>query len=129
MLKKSDERIPAGKDDGMTIRNPFKKKPEKKIAVPVRPAPTLRTYGDPAPVVTNPLLYAPPPAEPDDCGTSSSSGHHSGHASPSHGHSSSHGGHSYDSGGHSSHTSHDSGSHSFGGHDSGLSGCDSGGGF
>jgi hypothetical protein len=124
LLKKSDEQIRAGKDDGMTIRNPFKKKSEKKAPAPVRPTPPLRTYGDPLAVVSDPPPYTPPPAKPDDCGTGASSGHGS-----SHGHSSGHSSHSSDFGGHSSHTHFDSGSHSFGGHDSGSSGCDSGGGF
>ncbi len=102
----------------MTLRNPFKKKPEKRAAAPVRPAPAPASYDY--------LTYAPaadpaPSVRPDACDTGSSSSHHggsSGHAAPSHDH-----------GSHSSHTSHDFGSHSFGGHDSGSSGCDSGGGF
>lgn len=104
----------------MTIRNPFKKKPEKKATAPVRPAPTTYNYAMYTPV-TDPT----PPARSEDCGTGSPSSHHSSsssHATPSHDHGSSHGSHS-------SHTSHDFGSHSFGGHDSGSAGCDSGGGF
>ncbi|HWB34391.1 MAG TPA: hypothetical protein VHA75_00050 [Rugosimonospora sp.] len=105
----------------MTIRNPFRKRPEKKAAS--APAPSTRTTGSPVSrldpdIAQQAVFYTPPATRSDDCGTSSpSASHHSGGGSH----------HSYDSG--SSHSSYDSGSHSSGSYDSGSSGCDSGGGF
>lgn len=136
MLKKGDGRLKSGKDDGMTIRNPFKKRPEKKadpapapVAKAVKPAPAVsyRTpSAQPRPttpsasqqVAENAALYQQhlytPPVIPDPCPPTT----------PHHGGSS----HSYDGGNSHGSSSYDSGSSSSS-YDSGSSGCDSGGGF
>lgn len=121
-LKKSDIGFPGGKDASVTIRNPFKKRPEKKAAQAPAPAARTSTYRPPA---VDPVVYSQPvyteSSRSDDCTPSSS--HHS---STSHDSGGSYGGHSS----HSSYSSHDSGSsHSFSSHDSGSSSCDGGGGF
>lgn len=90
----------------MTIRNPFKKKPEKKAdATPAptsrrsaptsMPRPTTPTYDAARDAALYAPVYTPQPSRSDDCGTSSSShdGGSSSHSSSS----------SYDSG--SSHSS------------------------
>ena len=95
----------------MTIRNPFKKKPEKKADATPAPAPrrsaptsmprpTTPTYDAARDAVLYAPVYTPPPSRSDDCGTSSSSHSSSSHDGGSSSHSSSS---SYDSG--SSHSS------------------------
>lgn len=114
----------------MTIRNPFKKKPQKKADSTPAPA---RTTSYRAPQASRPdpaqqaasdsLLYphvTPSPGRSDDCAPSTS--HHT-PSHTSHDSGSSYGGHSgsYDSGSSHSSSSYDGGSSS--------SSCDSGGGF
>lgn len=111
-LKFGDSQVGCGKDASMTIKNPFRKKPEKKTEA--RPASSYRAPAAPRrdDSAQNITLYtAVTETSPaTDCSPSPST--------------------SCDSGSSSSSSSYDSGSsYSSSSYDSGSSSCDSGGGF